>query len=128
MITTGILRQMLQELGHKVVKTATTGGAAIPAYVESKPDLITMDIVMPDIDGIEATKRIININPKAWIIMITSVGRETMVAKALNAGARGYVVQPLQKENLADVITKSNMHQAALIKGNLSWVPFEDSQ
>ena len=98
---------MLEDLGHCVVGNANTGERAIEAYRAHVPDLVTMDITMPDMDGIEATRRIIDEFPKANIIMVTSHGQERMVIDALGAGAKGYVLKPLHQDKVADMIGRA---------------------
>ena len=94
------------ELGHEVLYGAKNGQEAIEKYKELKPDLVTMDITMPDMDGIEAVKHIINENSKAKIIMVTSHGQEDMVIKSIKAGAVGYMLKPVTKDKLANSIGK----------------------
>ncbi len=91
---------MLVEMGHKVVQTASNGSVAVANYRKDLPDLVTMDITMPEMDGIEATGKIIAEFPDAKIIMITSHGQEDMVRQAIKAGARGYVMKPVKAEEL----------------------------
>src|ERR1035437_2468067 len=104
LITVKKLSSMLTALGHKVVRTAASGVEALTAYEAYKPDLVTMDITMPDMDGIEATRRIREKSPDALIIMVTSHGQEKMVLDALKAGAKGYVLKPFREDKLKEVI------------------------
>lgn len=100
------LKKMLEELGHEVVAVAKTGTQAIEAYNDNSPDLVTMDITMPDMDGIQATKAILDHAPDALIIMVTSHGQEQMVIDAIDAGAKGYVLKPFNRDKLAEHIEK----------------------
>ena len=100
LITIKKLTVLLNALGHKVVKTAASGSEALIAYAACNPDLVTMDITMPDMDGIEATKQIVERYSDALIIMVTSHGQEKMVLDALEAGAKGYVLKPIQQDKL----------------------------
>jgi two-component system chemotaxis response regulator CheY len=104
------LSNLLGELGYEVVGTAKTGSQAVTLYEELKPDLVTMDITMPDMDGIEATRRILAQDPRALIIMVTSHGQEEMVMNAIDAGAKGYVLKPFHKEKLAEHIQQLILH------------------
>lgn len=104
LITVKKLSGMLTQMGHKVVKTAGTGEEALAAYAAYKPDLVTMDITMPDMDGIEATRLIRARHPEALIVMVTSHGQERMVLDALKAGAKGYVLKPFRQDKLQEVI------------------------
>ncbi|MEF3696069.1 response regulator [Desulfolutivibrio sp.] len=94
--------KMIEDLGHKVVHVASNGRQAAEDYLRVKPDLVTMDITMPDMDGIEATKRIMAVDDKAVIVMVTSHGQEQMVMDAIEAGAKGYVLKPVKAEKLAE--------------------------
>ncbi len=104
LITVKKLSSMLTALGHQVVRTAATGVEALATYEACQPDLVTMDITMPDMDGIEATRRIREKFPDALIIMVTSHGQEKMVLDALKAGAKGYVLKPFREDKLKEVI------------------------
>ncbi|MBF0377067.1 MAG: response regulator [Desulfamplus sp.] len=99
-ITTRKMAKVLEELGHNVVGVARTGKEAIERYVEVNPDMVTMDITMPDMNGIEATRHICREYKDAMIIMVTSHGQEQMVIDAIKAGALGYVIKPFKPETL----------------------------
>lgn len=94
------LTTMLEQIGHTVVGQAETGLQAIQIFSETRPDLITMDVSMPDMDGIEATRIIIDADPNANILMLTSHTQEEIVKEVIEAGAKGYVVKPATKEKL----------------------------
>lgn len=98
---------MMDLIGYQVIKTAATGREAIIAYKECRPDVVTMDITMPDMDGIEATRIIKKAFPEANIVMVTSHGQEKMVLEALKAGAKGYVLKPFQQQKIFEVIEKA---------------------
>lgn len=105
-ITTDKLVNMLTELGHNVLQVAGTGAEALAAYRQLQPDFVTMDITMPDMDGVQATRLIVEEFPHANIIMATSHGQEKMVLAAIDAGARGYILKPIRKEKLQESIAK----------------------
>lgn len=105
-ITVKKLLVLMEGLGHQVVATASTGREAIEAYRRHRPDLMTMDISMPDMDGMEATAHIVAEFPEARIMMVTSHGQERMVIDSLDAGAKGYVLKPVRIEKLSDMIAK----------------------
>ncbi|GAB2863077.1 response regulator [Pseudoduganella ginsengisoli] len=105
-ITTDKLVNMLTELGHNVLQVAGTGQEALAAYRQLQPDFVTMDITMPDMDGVQATRLIVEEFPHANIIMATSHGQEKMVLAAIDAGARGYILKPIRKEKLQESIAK----------------------
>jgi len=109
-LTAKRLVAMLEQLGYEVGKICKTGLEAVEfiEYLSNKglsiPDLVTMDITMPDMDGITATRRILAVQPQALIIMVTSHGQEQMVIEAIGAGAKGYVLKPIKLEKLRDSI------------------------
>lgn len=98
------ISKIFENLGHEVVFDATNGQEAIDAYTKFKPDLVTMDITMPDMDGITALKHIIKEDIEAKIIMVTSHGQEDMVIKSIQAGAVGYILKPITEEKMVQVI------------------------
>jgi len=100
------LVRSLEGIGHNIVSEAIDGYSSITAYKEFKPDLVTMDITMPDMDGITAVQKIKEINSDANIIMVTSHGQESMVMNALKAGAKGYILKPVSPEKLREAIGK----------------------
>lgn len=105
-ITVKKLVVLMEGLGHQVVATVSNGLDAIESYRKFQPDLMTMDISLPDMDGMAATARIVAEFPKARIIMVTSHGQERMVIDSLDAGALGYVLKPVRIEKLSDMIAK----------------------
>ncbi|MBL0721821.1 MAG: response regulator [Sulfurovum sp.] len=100
------LVRSLESIGHEVVGEANNGKAGITAYDQYKPDLVTMDITMPDMDGITAVTKIKELDSEADIIMVTSHGQEAMVMNALKAGAKGYILKPISPEKLREAIGK----------------------
>lgn len=98
------IRQMLEANGHSVAGEASNGVEAIERYAVVKPDVILMDITMPDMDGIEALRRIKEIDPNAKVIMCTAMGQQAMVARAVELGAQQFIVKPFQPERLMAAI------------------------
>jgi two-component system chemotaxis response regulator CheY len=96
----------LEKMGHKIVVQAKSGREAIDYYSEYMPDLVTMDITMPVMDGLEALKEIKSRYSDANVIMVTSHGEEKLVMDAISNGAKGYVLKPIKKEKLEEVIKK----------------------
>lgn len=105
-ITVKKLTVLMEGLGHQVIATVSNGLDAIEAYRRHRPDLMTMDISLPDMDGMAATAKIVAEFPQARIMMVTSHGQERMVIDSLDAGARGYVLKPVRIEKLSDMIAK----------------------
>lgn len=106
MLATQVLKSALEELGHKVVGTAATGAAALVAYESCNPDLVTMDITMPDMDGIQATEKIVQSYPDARVIMVTSHAQKSMVMDALRVGAKGYILKPIKPDKLRTALAQ----------------------
>lgn len=98
------ISKILEKLGHEVVFSAQNGQEAIDAYKKYTPDLVTMDITMPDMDGITAVGHIIKDDINAKIIMVTSHGQEDMVIKSIQAGAVGYMLKPITDDKMAQAI------------------------
>ncbi len=91
-----LLRKIFTDAGHEVVGEVSTGREAVEKYGELRPDLVTLDIIMPDMDGITALKKILEIDPNARIIMITSVDSDKKLIECIEAGASGYIVKPFE--------------------------------
>ncbi|EFI36219.1 response regulator receiver protein [Desulfonatronospira thiodismutans ASO3-1] len=106
LITQRKLSQLLEELGHSVAGTCVNGQQACEKYIQLKPDLVTMDITMPVMDGIEATKKIIESDPEAVVVMVTSHGQKQTVIDAIGAGAKGYILKPFYRDNVAQTLNK----------------------
>ena len=101
------LKLILSELGHEVVRICKDGAEAIRDYPLVRPELVTMDITMPGMDGVDAMKAILAEHPHARFIMVTSHGQEAMILRAVEAGASGYVLKPVTKEALAAMIARA---------------------
>ena len=96
----------LTHAGHEIVAQASDGGQAYNLYKTNSPDLVTMDINMPEVNGLEAVKRIIADFPKAKIIMVSALDQKHMVLDALKCGAKHYIIKPINPENLVAVVNK----------------------
>ena len=107
LIMTKKLEAIVTEMGHKVARVCKCGEDAVREYPDVKPDLVMMDITMPGIDGIETMSQILSANADARVIMVTSHGQESMVVRALDAGALGYVLKPVAKDKLAAMIARA---------------------
>jgi two-component system, chemotaxis family, chemotaxis protein CheY len=100
------ITKTIESLGHKVVGEAKDGVESMALYVSLKPDLVTMDITMPEMDGITAVKELRKIDADVKIIMLTSHGQEEMVINAIRSGASGYLLKPVKSSKLRDSIRK----------------------
>lgn len=101
-----MLKKVLIENGHEVVGEAGDGKQAVQMYRLHKPDLTTMDITMPNLDGIEAVRIIHDENPLARIIMVTALGQKAIITDALKAGASDFIVKPFDPAQVIDTIKK----------------------
>lgn len=101
-----MLRDILLNGGHEVVGEAANGQEAVEQYSIHKPDLVTMDITMPVMEGIEAVKQIKLNDPSAKIIMCSAMGQQSMVVQSIQAGARDFVVKPFQTDRVLEAIGK----------------------
>jgi two-component system chemotaxis response regulator CheY len=99
-----LLKNILFSGGHTIVGEAGDGEDAVAKYRELKPELVTMDVVMPKMNGIEALKAIRTLDGAAKVVMCTAVGQEQMVKLAIKNGARGYIVKPFQAPKVLDEV------------------------
>ncbi len=102
------MRQMLKNILPKdkfeVVGEGSTGREALAKYKELSPDIVTMDITMPDMDGIAAVKEILKINKDAKVIMCSAMGQKPMIKEALEAGAKDFIIKPFDKDKAIKII------------------------
>ncbi|MCK5599804.1 response regulator [bacterium] len=101
-----MIRDILEKNGYEVVGEASTGKEAVEKYQRLQPDLVTMDIVMPGMGGIEAVKAIMKIDPNGKILMCSAMGQKALVIEAIQAGAKDFVVKPFQPSSVIEAITR----------------------
>ncbi|MBA9024858.1 MULTISPECIES: response regulator [Bacillaceae] len=102
-----MIKDILSKNGFEIVGEAADGAQAVEKYRELQPDLVTMDITMPEMDGITALKEIKSINPAAKVIMCSAMGQQAMVIDAIQAGARDFIVKPFQADRVLEAINKT---------------------
>jgi two-component system chemotaxis response regulator CheY len=100
-----LAKRYLEPAGYRVIQ-ATNGVEAVALYQEHHPNVVLMDLVMPELDGLDALKKIKKIDPKARVAMFTSEAEATQVRGALEAGARDYVVKPFRPERLLEAVKR----------------------
>jgi len=100
------IRTILDKNGFEVAGEAENGQIAVRKYKELKPDIVTMDITMPEMTGIEALKSIKAVDPGAKVIMISAMGQEVMVREAIILGAKSFIVKPFKEEHVIQTISK----------------------
>lgn len=101
------LRNILEKNGYEVAAEAEDGNQAVEKYEEVNPDLVTMDITMPNMDGITAIKKILEKDPEAKIIVVSAMGQKALVIEALNSGAKDFIVKPFQPDRILEAIQKA---------------------
>ena len=102
-----MLRDILEEEGYEVAAEASDGEEAVARYRECRPDLTTLDIVMPNKTGIEALKEIRTLDPSARVVMCSAMGQESLTSAAAEAGARAFIVKPFNPELVARVLKEA---------------------
>ncbi|MDN5314263.1 MAG: two-component system, chemotaxis family, chemotaxis protein CheY [Clostridiales bacterium] len=100
------IKNMLEKNGYSVIGEAENGKVAVVKYNELKPDIVTLDITMPEMDGLAALKAIMQINSDAKIVMMTAMGQQGMVKEAVMSGAKGFIVKPFKEETVIAALAK----------------------
>lgn len=101
-----VLKDILVSSGFQNIFEASDGAAAVNAYQQHRPDIVTMDINMPGTDGIQALRMILQMNPTAKVVMVTSVEQKHIVQEAIKLGAKDYVVKPFDRGMVATVVNR----------------------
>lgn len=101
-----MIKDILTKNGYNVVGEAENGAKAFEKYNELKPDLVLMDITMPEVDGIAALKKIKGSDPNAMVIMCSAMGQQAMVIEAIQGGAKDFIVKPFQPERVLEAVKK----------------------
>ncbi|MEW6572637.1 MAG: response regulator [Bacillota bacterium] len=101
-----MIKNIITKNGYEVVGEAENGVVAVELYKQLRPDLVTMDITMPEMDGIAGVKAIRAIDPSANIIMVSAMGQQAMVMEAIQAGAKDFIVKPFQQERILQAMER----------------------
>jgi len=101
-----IMKDILTKNGYNVIAEVSDGAKAVKLYKETSPDLVLMDIVMPIMDGINALKKIMSMDPNAKVVMCSSMGQHLMVVEAIQAGAKDFVLKPYKPERLLKAVER----------------------
>jgi two-component system chemotaxis response regulator CheY len=102
-----IQKEILGERGYLVVGEASDGIEVVEKYKSLKPDLVVLDITMPNMNGLEAMRRIFQIDPKARIIMCSALGQQKLIVEAIQAGVKDFIVKPFKPERILSAIEKA---------------------
>ncbi|MFZ5986811.1 MAG: response regulator [Bacillota bacterium] len=100
------IKMMLEKNGFEVVGEAENGAEGIVKYKEFQPDIVTMDITMPEMDGIQALKGIRQHDPDAKVIMVSAMGQEPMIREAVKSGAKSFIVKPFKEDHVVQTLNK----------------------
>ncbi len=101
-----LLADILKKGGYEICGEASNGDEAVKLYKELSPDLVTMDIVMPDKSGIDAIREIISYDPNAKIVVVSAMGQQPLVLEAIQAGAKDYIVKPFQPSRVLEAMER----------------------
>lgn len=100
-----ILKKMIEEVeGYTVVDEGSNGLEAVEKAREHQPDILTLDITMPDMDGLEAIREVLNVSPNTSIIMVSAMGQKSMVIEAIKHGAKDFIIKPFEKSRVLQAI------------------------
>jgi two-component system chemotaxis response regulator CheY len=99
-----ILKDIFRSSGYEVVAEASDGAEAVHLYRQLKPDLVTLDLTLPGVNGLQAMKEIKAFDPKAKIVICSAVSQQQMVIEAIEAGAKDFIVKPVMRERLIEVV------------------------
>ena len=101
-----MIKDILSKNGYNVVGEAENGAIAVDKYTELKPDLVLMDITMPEMDGIQALKKIKEIDSSATVVMCSAMGQQAMVIESIQSGAKDFIVKPFQADRVIEAVKK----------------------
>ena len=101
-----MIKDILTKNGYNIAGEAENGAKAVEKYAELKPDLVLMDITMPEMDGIEALKKIKETDPNAVVIMCSAMGQQAMVIESIQSGAKDFIVKPFQADRVLEAVQK----------------------
>ena len=102
-----VLRRILTQAGYEIIGEARDGIEAVEQYADKRPDVMTLDIVMPRLNGIQAVKQIMEFDPSAKIIMVTALGQEAFVLDAIKSGAREFIIKPFKNLEIVKAVKKT---------------------
>ncbi len=102
-----MIRKILAKHGFSIIGEAKDGEEVVKQYAKLRPNVVTMDIVMPKLNGIEAVKKIIQFDPDAKIVMVTALGQEQLVIEAIKSGAKDFVIKPFNEAQVINAVVKA---------------------
>lgn len=108
-----MLKNMLTDAGYEVVGEAANGAQALEMAVSTAPDLITLDVILPDNTGLDVLKNLRQLQPNAKVVMCSAVGQEVIVTEAIENGALAYIVKPFSEEKVLEIVSAALQNDAA---------------
>ncbi len=100
------LKNIIEDMGFKIIAEAENGKEGVEKYKKHNPDLVTMDITMPEMDGISATKEIKNFDNDAQVLVCSAMGQQSLVIEAIEAGAKDFIVKPFERTRIKEAMDK----------------------
>lgn len=101
-----MLRNILESNGHEIIDEAVNGQEGVQKFQALKPDVVTLDITMPVVDGVEALKMIKALDPESKVVMVTAAGQKNKMIECIKAGAKEFLTKPFEQQEIVDVINK----------------------
>ena len=101
-----MLRNILESNGHEIIDEAVNGQEGVQKFQALKPDVVTLDITMPVVDGVEALKMIKALDPESKVVMVTAAGQKNKMIECIKAGANEFLTKPFEQQEIVDVINK----------------------
>lgn len=101
-----VIRDILVKQGHEVAAEVADGECAIQKYQEVKPDLVLMDIILPDMEGTKTLQKLLDLDPEAKVVMCSSLGQKAVVMESIKIGAKDFIVKPFEPDKVLEVIKK----------------------
>lgn len=101
-----LLKDMVTKAGYEVAGEAVSGKEAVEKYKELNPDVVAIDTMMPEMNGVEATREIMKLNPMAKVIICSSIGQQMIVMEAMQAGAKDFIVKPFRQDKVIETLSK----------------------
>lgn len=109
------LSEILTQAHYQIVGEATDGAEAIQLYNQVRPDVVTMDVVMPNMSGIDATRKILKLDKNAKVVIISAMGQENLVMEAINVGAKDYILKPFSSDEVLKTIERALLGEQHLM-------------